>query len=76
MVTPASATHLFSEFIANEVMAAADNSVLSCHVEQVEPLECSYQNAYFDVIMRVRRHRPFRHLRRLTRWRLSEFRQA
>jgi hypothetical protein len=73
MLTPASATHDFSEFIAREVTAGADNPVLWSHLEQVEPLECSYQNAYFDVIMRVRRHRPFRHLRPLTRCRLSEF---
>ena len=54
MLTPAPATHDFSDFIAHTTTAAADR-----HVEQAELLEDAYQNeAYFDVIMRVRRNRP------------------
>ena len=53
MLTPAPATREFSEFIA--LTAPAD-------VKQADP-ECLYQDeAYFDVIMRVRRHRPVRRL--------------
>jgi hypothetical protein len=54
MLTPAPATHDFSDFIAHTTTAAADR-----HVEQAELLEDAHENeAYFDVIMRVRRNRP------------------
>jgi hypothetical protein len=63
MLTLAPATHDISELIAGKMMAAADNPVLSQHVEQAQLLECPQQNeAYFDVIMRVRRRRPVRRL--------------
>ena len=61
MPTPAPVTH-DSEFIARKMTAAADNHFLWRHVEQ-ELLEFPYQNkAYFDVIMRLRFHRPVRRL--------------
>ena len=51
MLPPAAATHNSSKITA--LTAAAD-------IEQANP-ECPYQDeAYFDVIMRVRRHRPVR----------------
>ena len=43
--------------------AAADDPLLSRHAEQAELLECPDQDeAYFDVIMRVRHSRPVRRL--------------
>jgi hypothetical protein len=53
MLAPAPSTHDSSKIPA--LTAAAD-------VPQADP-ECPYQDeGYFDVIMRVRRHRPVRRL--------------
>ena len=61
MLARASVTHGFSEVIAGKMMAASDDPVLWQHVEHVQPIECPDQDeGYFDMIMRVRRHRPVR----------------
>jgi hypothetical protein len=61
MLTPHSVPHGFSEFIASKMTASADDRILWQHVEQARLIECPDQDeAYFDMIMRVRRHRPAR----------------
>jgi hypothetical protein len=50
MLTPATSTHEFSEFIALATMAD----------KQGDPERPYQDESYFDAIMRVRRHRPAR----------------
>ena len=53
MLAPAPATHDFSKIVA--LTTATD-------VEQADPEYPSQDEAYFDVIMRVRHYRPVRRL--------------
>jgi hypothetical protein len=73
MLTPGAAMHDFSASIARKMTAAADDPALWRHVHQAEPLERNtggmlhgrsphQTEAYFDVIMRIRRRRPVRRL--------------
>ena len=60
MLARTAATHASSEFFAVKP-AAADDPLLWQHVEHAPPFECPDQEeGYFDMIMRVVRHRPVR----------------
>ena len=62
MLARTAATYASSEFFAVKP-AAADDPPLWQHVEPARPIECPDQDeAYFDVIMRIRCHRPVRRL--------------